>query len=181
MPCQYCLLYFWKQSESPSSTWQRNSLSFPPEDAEVVFSNVFVVWLRSKKGGVRSNVLTRTILTSKLMNKLSIHIFSFSWETHQTPTNFSEQETWGSNRERAATYSQKAWISTQHVTQILHCWHLCFLFLSFFKIADLTSEQAWWKLLYCSKQRWKGKVWSWTVKHHVRKMDISLSKQRKKW
>lgn len=51
--------------------------SFPPEDAQV-YSQMCLWHGYFPKRRVGSDVLTRTRPTSKLMNKLSIHIFSFS-------------------------------------------------------------------------------------------------------
>lgn len=101
-----------------------------------------------QKGRVCSDVLTRTRLTSKLMNKLSIHVFSFSWETHQTPTNFSEQKTQGSNKCKSSNiFMESMNISSTSDSNLTL---FAFLFsLDFFKSADLTHKQAGWSLTSC--------------------------------
>lgn len=83
---------------------------FPlPEDAGLVFSNVFVAWLRSKKARECSDVLTR----------MRLHVFSFSWGT---PKLAGGNKCKSSNKFRKHGYQLNIWLKSYivHIVALLH-------------------------------------------------------------
>lgn len=83
---------------------------FPlPEDAGLVFSNVFVAWLRSKKARECSDVLTR----------MRLHVFSFSWGTPKLAFWICCKS---SNKFRKHGYQLNIWLKSYivHIVALLH-------------------------------------------------------------
>lgn len=107
---------------------------FPlPEDAGLVFSNVFVAWLRSKKARECSDVLTR----------MRLHVFSFSWGTPKLAGRGGR-----TINARAATNSESMDISSTSDSNLtLFTLLLCYIF--FPGSADKTSKHAGWALTRC--------------------------------
>lgn len=97
---------------------------FPlPEDAGLVFSNVFVAWLRSKKWRECSDVLTRMRLPNSWIN--SQFMSSVSVEAHQSLRGVG----WGgdnkcksSNKFRKHGYQLNIWLKSYivHIVALLH-------------------------------------------------------------
>lgn len=85
---------------------------FPlPEDAGLVFSNVFVAWLRSKKARECSDVLTR----------MRLHVFSFSWGTPKLAGG-GGNKCKSSNKFRKHGYQLNIWLKSYivHIVALLH-------------------------------------------------------------
>lgn len=85
---------------------------FPlPEDAGLVFSNVFVAWLRSKKARECSDVLTR----------MRLHVFSFSWGTPKLAGG-TDNKCKSSNKFRKHGYQLNIWLKSYivHIVALLH-------------------------------------------------------------
>lgn len=87
---------------------------FPlPEDAGLVFSNVFVAWLRSKKARECSDVLTR----------MRLHVFSFSWGTPKLAGGGgTDNKCKSSNKFRKHGYQLNIWLKSYivHIVALLH-------------------------------------------------------------
>lgn len=86
---------------------------FPlPEDAGLVFSNVFVAWLRSKKARECSDVLTR----------MRLHVFSFSWGTPKLAGGGGDNKCKSSNKFRKHGYQLNIWLKSYivHIVALLH-------------------------------------------------------------
>lgn len=116
---------------------------FPlPEDAGLVFSNVFAAWLRSKKARECSDVLTRMRLPNSWIN--SQFMSSVSVEAHQSLRRVGG----GTINARAATNSESMDIcSTSDSNLTLFTLLLCYIF--FPGSADKTSKHAGWALTRC--------------------------------
>lgn len=90
-----------------------------------------------QKRRVCSDELTRTRPTSKLMNKLSIQVLSFSWDTPKNPTRCNKCKS-----SNIFTASKKISSTSQIV-----------VFFRFnLKSADITNKQAGCSLTYCFSQ-----------------------------
>lgn len=182
--CVVCY-FFGGQGEAPFSTWQRNSLSFPPRGHRSGILRCVCGVASLQHGRVCSDVLTRMRPTSKLMHKLSVHISGFSWNTPNPQPTWAKREKKKKHGEainaRAATYSWTAWISALHLTPILDTVHIV-VFSRCFRSADITNKQARWSLTRCfphficreesQPSMWNllcnnRKTWKRTVKLHI--------------